>query len=444
MKLRDYQAPIAEWAVTNLRQHHIAYLAMDMRTGKTPTSLSIAHQYGANNVLFFTRKKALPGIEKVRAQLPGDFTFKALNYERLTTFTTTKETDNGRVDVHFDAEGFLEEFGRPDFIILDEAHCLGQFPDRAGKVKALKEICIFKPILYLSGTPSPESFSQLYHQFYVSSYSPFLEWKTFHEWAKDFVTIGKKYYFNREMNDYSDADQEKVFKFTKHLFMSLTQKEAHFQQEVVDKIIELDMNVGTYALANALLKNRIVIGKDKGVVLADTAAKMQQKLHQIYSGTVICEPEQVKMEDFGKPIKKISKIFDVTKAQYIKNNFTGKLCIFYVFVEEFNALVVTFGHDRLTADPEEFATTDKILAMQIVAGREGVDASTADCLIMYNISFSSVSYIQSRQRLNKLERATAAPCYWLFAKGGIEQKIYDRVIEKQDYTLEYFKKDYGL
>lgn len=42
------------------------------------------------------------------------------------------------------------------------------------------------------------------------------------------------------------------------------------------------------------------------------------------------------------------------------------------------------------------------------------------------------------------ERSKEALLYWIFAKGGIEEKIYQRVINKQDYTLSYFRKDYGI
>jgi hypothetical protein len=32
--------------------------------------------------------------------------------------------------------------------------------------------------------------------------------------------------------------------------------------------------------------------------------------------------------------------------------------------------------------------------------------------------------------------------YWIFSKGGIEEKIYKVVQEKKDFTLDYFKKDF--
>jgi len=34
--------------------------------------------------------------------------------------------------------------------------------------------------------------------------------------------------------------------------------------------------------------------------------------------------------------------------------------------------------------------------------------------------------------------------FWIFSKGGIEEKIYKSVQGKKDYTLSTFKKDYGI
>jgi len=34
--------------------------------------------------------------------------------------------------------------------------------------------------------------------------------------------------------------------------------------------------------------------------------------------------------------------------------------------------------------------------------------------------------------------------FWIFSKGGIESKIYQSVLNKKDYTLSTFKKDYGI
>ena len=94
----------------------------------------------------------------------------------------------------------------------------------------------------------------------------------------------------------------------------------------------------------------------------------------------------------------------------------------------------------LTTDLEEFKHTDKSIALQIVAGREGISLKEADCLVYYNIDFSALSYWQSRDRMTTKD-SLQNDVYWIFSEGGIESKIYKAVSKKKDYTLRHFKKD---
>ena len=64
MQLRGYQLDIIERGTDVLLSHSILYLAMEVRTGKTLTSLNIAEKAGATSVLFVTKKKAMSSIEK--------------------------------------------------------------------------------------------------------------------------------------------------------------------------------------------------------------------------------------------------------------------------------------------------------------------------------------------------------------------------------------------
>ena len=154
-----------------------------------------------------------------------------------------------------------------------------------------------------------------------------------------------------------------------------------------------------------------------------------QKVHQLCGGTV-------KVEE-GEAI-----VIDMSKAEYIKEHFAGKkVAIFYKYVAEMAALKWVFN-DRIITDPMEFnkAGNDVVFISQIQSGREGINLSTADCLIMYNIDFSAVSYWQARARLQTKDRKEDAIVYWLFFTGGIEEKIYKVVEGKKDFTLVHYKK----
>jgi superfamily II DNA or RNA helicase len=172
MKLRDYQDKIADRSVSILHSYGLVYLAMQVRTGKTHTSLATAQRYGARSVLFITKKKAIKSIDTDYQQ--GGYTFNLLvtNYESLH-----------KVNGNF------------DLIIADEAHSLGKYPKPALRTTTLKAIAENKPIIYLSGTPTPESYSQIFHQLYVSSFSPFKQYRsttTEHKTTENQESVGER------------------------------------------------------------------------------------------------------------------------------------------------------------------------------------------------------------------------------------------------------------
>jgi hypothetical protein len=418
MKLRPYQREIVERGTDILLSNSIIYLAMEVRTGKTITALSIAQKVKAISVLFVTRKKAMSSIEKDYEAVKFPFELDLINYESMHKLTPEE----------------IDEF---DLVICDEAHCLGAFPLPSERTKQLRQIVGNRLLILLSGTPTPESWSQLYHQLYLSAHSPWKHYRNFYAWAKDFVTVKKRYIYNREINDYTNADREKIEADTKHLFISFTQEEAGFEQMVEEEIMEVPMSNKTYVAADRLRKDK-VLKTSEGMVVADTAVKVMSKLQQIYSGTVIVDETET-----GEPT---AQVFDVTKAETIRDKFAGqKIAIFYKFKAEEMAIRSVFG-TRVVDTPESFAMSGQnaVYISQIQSGREGINLSSADCLVMYNIDFSAVSYWQARARLQSKDRTKPAKVYWVFAIDGIELKIYERVKDKKDYTLHHFKKDFHI
>jgi hypothetical protein len=410
MQPRDYQISISDKAADIIRKYGLVYLAMQVRCGKTVTALLTADKIGAGVILFLTKKKVINGILEDHKKLGLKADIIVTNYENLH-----------HVNHHF------------DIVICDEAHGLGQYPKPAQRVKKLKELCKGKPIIYLSGTPTPESYSQLFHQLYISSFSPFKNYVNFYKWAADFVDIKLKYFKGLKVNDYSNANQIKIKQMTDHLIIPFTQEQAGFKQEVEEEIVKIKMQPATYFLADRLKRDRVYIGREGNVVLADTGASLMSKLHQLYTGTVIDQKEN-------------GLIFDRSKCYWIKENMKDKkIAIFYKYRAELDMLYLTFGYEKFTIDPYEFAeSTDKWFISQISSGREGINLSTAEVLVMLNIDFSAVSYWQARARLQSKDREDACKVLWLFAEEGIEERVYKMVKQKKDYTLSYFKNDFGI
>ena len=402
---RNYQIEIIEKGQKVLSKYGFLYLAMEVRTGKTLTSLGIAERVHAKNVLFITKKKALSSISDDYSMLSPSYNMQVINYESLHTVMDEQKWD---------------------LIICDEAHGMGAFPKPSGRAELVSEVirrCRPKVIL-LSGTPTPESYSQMYHQVYAIPNNPFKEFKNFYRFCDKYVAVKQRKINGLLVKDYSGG-LETILKEMEPYTINYTQQEAGFMTETTEEILEVEMKESTYKIIKKLKKDLVVEGKED-IILADTPVKLMMKVHQLCSGTIKFESGN-------------SMILDLSKAEFIKEQFEGcKIGIFYKFKEEYNALKQVFGDD-LTSELSVFEDTGKSIALQIVSGREGISLRQAEYLVYYNIDFSATSYWQSKDRMTTKERLENQ-VYWIFAKGGIEYDIYKAVTKKKDYTLKHFEK----
>lgn len=405
MELRKYQIRLAKDATEILQTKHIVYLAMEVRTGKTLTALQTAENYGAKNVLFLTKIRAFSSVQSDYDNMNYSFKLTIANDESLHKVT-----------------------GDFDLVIHDEHHRFGAYPKPNTTAKLFKKMFGSLPMIFLSGTPTAESYSQWYHQFWVSNHSPFNQ-VNFYKWANDYVDVETRNLGYAKVNDYSKARKKDFWHHIRYYILTLTQVEAGFETQVFENVLYCDLHPNTHKVIERLQSDLVVTNKEGQTILADTAVKLQQKLHQLYSGTC-------KFEDGS------SKVIDLSKAMFIADKFKGqKIAIFYKFVEEYNALKLILK-SSVTNDLNEFNTTDKSIALQIVSGREGISLAKAKYLIYYNIDFSAISYWQSRDRLTTMDRKSN-DVYWIFSEGGIESKIYASVQKKKDYTNDLFKRDYA-
>ena len=406
MKLRDYQKKIAEKSIAIIKERGFVYLAMEVRTGKTLTSLSIAQALDKKSVLFITKKKAINSIDNDYNLLNPKFYLHTINYESLHKISK---------DLKF------------DMIVVDEAHSIGAFPKPSKRAVDVASLIYNNraDVILMSGTPTPESYSQIYHQVFGIRNNPFNGFRNFYGFARQYVNIKERMINSLRIRDYSEGYQS-IMDAMKPYMIAYSQKEAGFKVVTNEKVLYVDMLQTTYNLAEELQRRLVIEGKDE-IILADTPVKLMMKLHQIYSGTVKFESGQ-------------SMVIDNSKAKFIRKFFHGmKIGIFYKFKAELEALKGVYG-DALTTELSVFEDTDKNIALQIVSGREGISLKKASALVYYNIDFSATSYWQSRDRMTTKDRLEN-DVYWIFSKGGIEKQIYKVVTKKKDYTLSHFRKD---
>jgi hypothetical protein len=409
--LRPYQQTAADKLVGILKARRIAYLSAMVRTGKSFTAMEVIKQLGIEKALILTKKRAIKSIEADRDAYGLTDRVKVTNYEQAGKLAKTS-------------------WG---LVVCDESHCLGSYAKPSKRWKDIRAMN-YSMVLLMSGTPSPESYSQLYHQFALGA-APWGDYKNFYRWADRYVVVRQKYVgTGQQVNDYSGARAEDVLRDIEPLTVTVTQAQAGFETQIVEKVHKVQMLPRTYRMARRIMKDGVIgrfrsDGKAGRTILADTGAKAMSKLRQMYSGTVITEHHG--------PV-----IFDRSKVLYISTHLCkGKTAILYTFNAEGDMLKQHFA-GRWTDSPEEFnADPHLVFIGQVRASREGVNLSTADDLVFFGVDYAALSYIQGRDRASYLGRDRANRVHWILADGGIETKVWAQVQGKTDYTLKHFTRD---
>ena len=159
VEFRDYQLEIIAKGTEVINKYGFVYLAMEVRTGKTLTSLGICENLKPLRILFVTKKKVITNIENDYYLLNPSYKMEVINYESLHKL----------------------EHKQFNVIILDEAHSLGAFPKPSNRAKQIKDLIQASraKVIFLSGTPTPESYSQMFHQLYGLPRSPFAQYDSF-------------------------------------------------------------------------------------------------------------------------------------------------------------------------------------------------------------------------------------------------------------------------
>lgn len=399
LKLRDYQVDISLKAVKILKDKKIVYLNMAPRCGKTLTALNVAKLYGVKNVLFITKKKAINSIHDDYDNFNFIFNITIVNAESLH-----------KIEDKF------------DLIISDEHHGNGAFPKPSNRTKLFKLKYSHLPMIFLSGTMSTESGSQIYHQFWVSYYSPFKDYSNFYKWSKIFVNVTEKHLGYGVVKDYSDAKMDLINPIIDEYIIKYTQEDSGFKSKVNINILYCEKQ--NEMLIKRLKKDLVIEGKEE-IILADTGAKLMQKIHQLENGTIKFESGN-------------TKVLDYSKANYIKDKFEDKkIAIFYYYIAEFELLKEVFINH--TTDIEEFNNSNKTYIGQQYSNAMGINLSSADSLVFYNFGYSGTNFIQSIDRLTTINRLENN-VYFVYAKNSLSEKIHEIIQQKKNFTEKQFLK----
>ena len=401
MELYEHQEELINQAKPILRKYKLVYIAAETRTGKTLAAIHLLKD-DFKKILVVTKKKAISSWNS-DIKLSKVKNFDVINYESI------HKMDSKEYDV----------------IVLDEAHSIGSYPKPSQRAKQLKEMAKDKSIVYLSATPSAETYSQIFHQLWVSSFTPFEE-KSFYQWYKNYGEDDSIFINGMFIKQYKASHGEMIMDMVNHLIVTMTKEKANFDVFVNERIHQVEVNEN-YLNALDYFRNNRIITIDGNEIVAETSASALNKLHQLNGGTI-------KVND------KLSLIVSHHKVNYIKENLGNdeKIVILCNYIKERDLLLTRLANS--TDEVEEFKNGSfKYFIGHIKTFSEGVDFSYADSMVIYSLNFSATTYLQSKERLANKKRVKPIVVHYLFTKGGIDEYIYQAVSNKMNFTNSYYK-----
>lgn len=396
----EHQLVIAEEAEAIIRENAIVYFSMEERTGKSGTVIKMCENLRPHFILIVTKKRAIPGWEEHLKNLPHKKKYTIINYEMVHKVQLDKY----------------------QLIILDEAHSnLSMYPKPGKRWKAVEKLTRGKPIAYLSATPSAQSFSQLFNQFALSSWSPWRRFPNFYKWFEQYGVPKSKFISGRTIIDYTTT-HDNVMKEVDHLFISYTRKDLGFLHEPKDIIHKITLHPDIVSLQKRMSKDRYIpegheVLKSQNEWVGDTPMKHLTALHQLEGGTLKIDEH----ESISFPEKYLTKI------AYILEKFGDKKenVIFYHYKQEKILLEKWFKNSRV---------------LQATSFAEGVDLSSYDYLIVYSMDFSTARYSQRRARQANIHRKDSIEVQFILVEKGISEQVYDTVaLKKANFVDSYFE-----
>jgi len=388
-----------------LKENALVYVEWEERTQKTMTVMEALRKTTLTDVLWITKKKPLPDLDKqwqayCDSYSPG-YSLTTINYESIHKLTRK----------NFDC------------IVLDEAHhATATYPKKSKTWDKVKVLTKGKPIVYISATPYPETLAQVYHQFALSDWSPFWEYSSFYKWHEAYGLPYLEYIGARQIKKYDKVKDEAVLKLIKPLFTRKTRKEIGFKHEPVDKVHYVTLDHITEKRYKEMSKDFVtIIGEEE--VVAETAVAVLQKLAQLVGGTMKVEDSKNATEE--KMAYKSFWTGTTEKIDYIKAKWGDhdKMVIMYHYKEEEHLLKHHFKKARI---------------LQADTWAEGVSLKDYEPLIVYSMSWRTSKYIQRRARQADMLRGEPIIVNYILTR-NVDEYIYEAVaLKRVNFNGRYF------
>jgi SNF2 family DNA or RNA helicase len=333
---------------------------------------------------------------------------------------------------HLEADDYYERVGiinydllwrRPELsklkdftLMLDESSLIQNEKSKRSKF-ILKQLHPANVIL-LSGTPTSGRYERLYSQLKLlgmkmtktAFYNTYIEYH-YEDWTGFPLLV---------IDGYKNVDRLKK---------KMREYGCHFLK--TDEVMDLPEQIFSEVRVNASIhykkfkKDRVVDVDDTTLVGDNTLTKMlyERQLCGVYS--------KAKLDAF-------KDLVESTEDRLIVfYNFTSELKELLKVVDAFRPVSIVNGNTKDLTNYEK--CSNSVTFIQYQAGAMGLNLQKSNKIIYYSPPLSSELYEQSKKRTNRIGQKRTCYYYNLIVTNSIEEKIYETLVMRCDYTNKLFE-----
>lgn len=416
MKLFDYQEKAL--ALTSDKDNSAFYY--DMGLGKTFIGSERLRLYGERvNIIVCQKSKIKDWCEHFKEHYTDYAVFDLTNKKDMQAFMIYPIYKCIGI-INYELAYRREELRQlKDFtMMLDESSMI-----KNETAKRTKFILSLKPshTILLSGTPTDGKYEFLYSQLRL------LGWK-----------ITKTAYYNRyiktELRSYGGPTFRVVtgYKNVSELKAKLKEYGAVFAK--AEEVIKLP--------EKKFIKEYSTVSSDYKKFMKDRVIKIDDK--ELTGDSTLSKRLYARMLCSAYSKDKISRLIDLV------NSTSDRVIIFYNFNTELEALrKVLFDRpisivNGQIKDLKAYENNDNsVTLIQYQAGAMGLNFQKANRIIYFSLPERSELFEQSKARICRIGQEKQCYYHIMMCHKSVEEKIYECLLMRKDYTDELFRKEFG-
>lgn len=416
MKLFDYQEKAL--ALTSDKDNSAFYY--DMGLGKTFIGSERLRLYGERvNIIVCQKSKIKDWCEHFKEHYTDYAVFDLTNKKDMQAFMIYPIYKCIGI-INYELAYRREELKRlTNFtMMLDESSMI-----KNETAKRTKFILSLKPshTILLSGTPTDGKYEFLYSQLRL------LGWK-----------ITKTAYYNRyiktELRSYGGPMFRVVtgYKNVSELKAKLKEYGAVFAK--AEEVIKLP--------EKKFIKEYSTVSSDYKKFMKDRVIKIDDK--ELTGDSTLSKRLYARMLCSAYSKDKISRLIDLV------NSTSDRVIIFYNFNTELEALrKVLFDRpisivNGQVKDLKEYENNDNsVTLIQYQVGAMGLNLQKANRIIYFSLPERSELFEQSKARICRIGQEKQCYYHIMMCHKSVEEKIYECLLMRKDYTDELFRKEFG-